>query len=281
MSAPSAALAERYAHWIGRRTVREDVVSPRLLAEFRATFGDALAEAPVPPGLFWCLAPEIVGAGDLGGDGHPRLGLFLPDLPFERRMWAGGEVAIHGSFAPGDTVTKTSVIESIAFKDGSTGPLCFVAVRHAYAVGDRVVVDERQDIVYRQAGTRRADPAARPADRPAAAFREVRTATTTELFRYSAMTFNGHRIHYDVAYATGVEGHRGLVVHGPLQATLMLNLAARAAGREPSRFAYRGLAPLCAGESFAVEADWRGDAEIAVAVLAEAGGPTMTGTAAF
>jgi 3-methylfumaryl-CoA hydratase len=279
MSAPSASLAERYADWIGRRTVREDVITPRLLAEFRATFGDALADAAVPPGVFWCLAPEIVGAGDLGGDGHPRLGLFLPDLPFERRMWAGGEVVLHGAFAPGDTVTKTSMVESIAFKDGSTGPLCFVAVRHSYAVGDRAIVAERQDIVYRQAGTRRPESAERPSDRPATAFREVRTATTTQLFRYSAMTFNGHRIHYDVAYATGVEGHRGLVVHGPLQATLMLNLATRAASREPARFSYRGLAPLYAGERFAVEADWTGDKEIAVAVLTDAGGPTMKGAA--
>ncbi len=281
MSEPSASLAERYAVWIGRRTVREDVVTARLLAEFRATFGDALAEAPVPPGVFWCLAPEIVGAGDLGGDGHPRLGLFLPDLPFERRMWAGGEVVLHGAFAPGDTVTKTSVIENITFKEGSTGPLCFVAVRHAYAVGDRLVVDERQDIVYRQAGTRRPESAQRPSDRPATAIREVRTATTTQLFRYSAMTFNGHRIHYDVAYATGVEGHRGLVVHGPLQATLMLNLATRAAGRHPVRFAYRGLAPLHAGESFAVEADWTEDGPMAVSVRPEVGGVSMAGTASF
>lgn len=279
MSEPSTSLAARSADWIGRRTVRQDVITVRMLAEFRATFGDTLADAAVPPGIFWCLAPEIVGAGDLGGDGHPRLGLFLPDLPFERRMWAGGEVATHGAFAPGDTVTKVSVVEGISFKDGSTGPLCFVAVRHTYAVGDRLVVVERQDIVYRRAGTRRPDTARRPSDRPAAAFREVMTATTTQLFRYSAMTFNGHRIHYDVAYATDVEGHRGLVVHGPLQATLMLNLAARAAGREPARFSYRGLAPLYAGETFAVEADWTGDTAIAIAVVTDAGGPTMTGTA--
>lgn len=281
MSDPQAALAERYAHWIGRRNVREDVITARLLDEFRATFGEALTEAAVPPGVFWCLAPEIAGAADLGGDGHPRLGLFLPDLPFERRMWAGGELVLHGAFAPGDTVTKASVIESITFKNGSTGPLCFVAVRNTYSVGERLVVDERQDIVYRQAGTRRPDRAARPADRPAAAFRDVLTATSTLLFRYSAMTFNGHRIHYDAAYATGVEGHLGLVVHGPLQATLMLNLAARAAGREPVRFSYRGLAPLYAGDAFAVEADWANDEEITVSVLSEAGGPTMTGTAAF
>jgi 3-methylfumaryl-CoA hydratase len=276
----TAALAERYADWIGRRTVREDTITPRLLAEFRATFGEALVGEPVPPGFFWCLAPEIVGAGDLGGDGHPRLGLFLPDLPFERRMWAGGELVLHGAFAPGDIVTKTSVIESIAFKTGSTGPLCFVAVRHAYAVGDRLVVDERQDIVYRQAGTRRAEASVAAEARPPAEFRDVVTATTTMLFRYSAITFNGHRIHYDVAYATGVEGHRGLVVHGPLQATLMLNLAARAAGRTPRRFAYRGLAPLHAGETFAVEADWAGE-DLAVAVRPEAGGVSMAGTASF
>ena len=281
MSEATVPLAERYADWIGRRSERRDTLTARLLDEFRSVFGDALAAGPVPPGVFWCLAPEIVAAGDLGGDGHPRLGLFLPDIPLGRRMWAGGEVVFHGTFAAGDTVTKTSVIESIAFKTGSTGPLCFVAVRHAYGVEGRLVVDERQDIVYRQAGSRRPDASARPADRAPAAFRDEATASTTMLFRYSAVTFNGHRIHYDEAYATGVEGHRGLVVHGPLQATRMLNLAARAAGRVPVRFTYRGLAPLHAGEPFAVEADWTGDDAMALAVRRRAGGETMTGSAFF
>lgn len=259
-----------FAHWIGRTTTRTDVVSARLREQFAATLGPFLGPGAVPPGLFWCLSPDVAAQHDLGLDGHPRRGLFLPDVPYERRMWAGGELAFDGEFAPGDTVEKTSTVESIAFKSGRSGRLCFVTVRHHHRVDGRIVIDERQDIVYRDAagpgpgaaapaqdpsasaGGRDPAEAALPPAVPEAERRPFET-TPTLLFRYSALTFNAHRIHYDAPYARAEEGYAGLVVHGPLLATLMLNLVAGRLGRLPARFAYRGLAPLICGTPAVVE----------------------------
>ena len=267
-----------FADWIGRTQVREDALSARLAAEFAATFSPNLAEVPgAPVGLFWTLAPDIEPAVNLGGDAHPRLGLHLPPLPFPRRMWAGGELTFEGAFAVGDVVTKTSTIESVALKTGATGPLAFVAVRHVYAVAGRLVLDERQDIVYRAPSGEAAKPTPADSAEPLAAF--TVEATPTLLFRYSAMTFNGHRIHYDFPYATGVEGYAGLVVHGPMQATLMLNAAATALKRAPKTFRYRGLSPLIAGRPFRVEALAGTDGAVATRVVSADGAVTMSGRA--
>ena len=241
--------------WIGRRTERQDIITPRMVAEFTATLKPHLAEAEVPPGLHWCLAPDIVPASDLGPDAHPRKGLTLPDIALPRRMWAGGELVLHGTFQTGDAVTKISTIENIAFKTGSTGKLCFVTVRHHYRARAGLIIDERQDIVYRDLPAAAAPPRPPETAPPfeASASRWQITPSPTLLFRYSALTFNGHRIHYDYPYATGVEGYRGLVVHGPLQATLMLNLVTQSLGRLPKRFSYRGLAPLICASPFTAE----------------------------
>lgn len=241
--------------WIGRTTLRPDTVSTRLIEAFKATLHPHLWPAPVPLGLFWCLAPETVAGDQLGGDGHPQLGLSLPDLGFERRMWAGGEIALHAPLRPGEAITKESRIADIAFKEGRTGSLCFVTVTHAYR-GERegeatVLVSERQDIVYRNAGA--GGPARPPAALETPLARITVTPTPTLLFRYSAITFNGHRIHYDAPYARDVEGYDDLVVHGPLQATLMLNLLAAHLEGSPARFAYRGVSPLTLGSPFFVE----------------------------
>ena len=267
-----------FESWVGRRREQRDTLTPRLAAEFAATFAPNLAPAPgAPIGLFWTLAPDIEPAVNLGQDSHPRLGLHLPPLPFTRRMWAGGELRFSGEFAVGDEVVKSSTIESIAFKTGATGPLAFVAVRHKYAVGGVEVLDERQDIVYRSPMGEVAKPTpATPVDLRAAFAVE---STPTLLFRYSAMTFNGHRIHYDRPYATDVEGYAGLVVHGPMQATLMLNAAAQAQGRPPRVFRYRGLSPLLCGEPFRVEAFGAAQGGLATRVVSAAGVVTMSGTA--
>ncbi len=271
------ATAEAFADWIGRRRVATDTVDQRLVERFRATLSPHLAERPVPAGIFWCLGPDVFPPPDLGRDGHPRTGLVLPPVPFARRMWAGGELRLDGDFSPGETVEKESVVEDIAFKTGGTGRLCFVAVRHRYRAGGRLVVDERQDIVYR-AGEAAGRP--KPAEAPAPAdARWTVAADPVLLFRYSALTFNGHRIHYDQPYATGVEGYAGLVVHGPLQATLMLNLAADRLGRLPARFAYRGAAPLVAGPAFSVEAVEAGEGAVSLRVVAADGTATMTAVA--
>jgi 3-methylfumaryl-CoA hydratase len=239
--------------WIGRATETEDIVTSRLVAEYRATFTSHLAETPAdeaPPGLHWCLAPEITPIEELGGDGHAAKGGFLPPVPLPRRMWAGGEIETHAPLRVGDSVTRRSSVEDVSFKEGRSGPLCFVAVRHAFSTERGLAVVERHDIVYRSADRPLAatpKPPAAETDRHADLTWRVDTSPVL-LFRYSAMTFNGHRIHYDQPYVTGVEGYAGLVVHGPIQATLGLNIVARLMGKVPGRFRFRSLAPLTAGQ---------------------------------
>lgn len=170
-------------------------------------------------------------------------------------MWAGGTLNHYAPFAPGETVTREITIKDVARKTGSTGALAFVKVRHLWSVEGAVRIDEIQNIVYRE------DPksTARPAqpehaeEWPDARSWEM-TPDSVLLFRYSALTFNGHRIHYDYPYATRIEGYKGLVVHGPLQAVWMLNLAADILGRPPGVFTYRGIAPLICGTPVRVEA---------------------------
>ena len=240
--------------WIGREDVAQDIVTPGLAERFVATFGDwVLSEGDaVPPGLHWCLAPPAVPEGGLGPDGHPKRGGFLPPVPFPNRMWAGGEVTFHAPIRVGDEVTRTSRIESLKTKEGRSGPLVFVSVRHVLRVGTTRVIEERQDIVYR--------PDAR-SDTPKGAGGEGApgqddfVAGPVTLFRYSAMSFNGHRIHYDHPYVTETEGYAGLVVHGPIQATLLINAAARDLGTEGLSLAYRGLAPLIAGQPVQIHKD--------------------------
>jgi len=243
-----------YSEWIGWGYDRSEPVSDRLVAQFRATLAGYLAEAEVPHGLHWCLAPDAVEPARLGRDSHPRPGIFLPELPLPRRMWAGGELHLHAPFAPGDLVTRHTEIADVAFKQGRSGRLGFVTQRHVYATGGDARITERQDIVYREdpgpGETRAPEPAE---DWPGASGWQV-TPDPTLLFRFSALTFNGHRIHYDLPYATEVEGYEGLVVHGPLQAVWMLNLAVHASNRPVRRFAYRGLSPLICGAPVSIEA---------------------------
>jgi 3-methylfumaryl-CoA hydratase len=250
---------EKLRNWIGRTETARDTITPRLVREFRATLGNNALERTdmAPPAIHWCLAPAALPPEKLGRDGHPEKGGFLPPVPLPRRMWAGGRIAFHQPLLEGDEVTRTSRIADIAAKSGRTGNLVFVTVEHEFATKRGLTVSEEQDIVYRE------DQAVSVAQPQAAettgAHQVVVEATTTLLFRYSALTFNGHRIHYDVDYAREVENYAGLVVHGPLQATLMLHLAAKLNGGDcPARFSYRGMAPLFAGTPFSVNADTTG-----------------------
>ena len=247
--------------WIGRTADATDVITPRLADEFVATFAPQIAASPpeAPLGIHWCLSPAIAPTEALGEDGHPARGGFLPPVPLPRRMWAGGEVEILGELRIGDQVTRRSTIEDVALKSGRSGQLCFVAVRHEYSTGRGVAIRERHDIVYREAATAGSQAVPRPAAPLTADLSWTVPTGPVLLFRYSAITFNGHRIHYDLAYVTGVEGYEGLVVHGPIQATLLLNMAARLAGAPPRRFSYRGQAPLIAGPPFKVAGASNGD----------------------
>jgi 3-methylfumaryl-CoA hydratase len=244
--------------WIGKSIEEVDVITPRLLAEYRVTFDQFLAKIPgleVPLGFHWCLSPFLAPNHELGPDGHPVKGGFLPPVPLPRRMWAGGTVEYHGGLRADDQVRRRSSIAGIELKQGRSGELCFVGVKHDYLTERGLALSELQTIVYREAptqGQRESVPA-----KPQISSDSLESSWTvdpspTMLFRYSALTFNGHRIHYDHPYATVQEGYDGLVVHGPMQATLMLNLAAASRRAIPRRFIYRGLAPLIAGRPFRV-----------------------------
>ena len=190
-------------------------------------------------------------------------------------MWAGGWLEFYGQFAIGDEVQKTSRIDDITFKSGRSGNLCFVAIMHEFSVAERLILRERHDVVYREIVTP-ASPQPAPANEPAPAHRWHVDANPVMLFRYSALTFNGHRIHYDLPYSTEIEGHGGLLVHGPLQATLMLNLACQINGKQPQRMTYRGVSPLVCGEPIMVDADTADTGGLACCVRAANGIVTMT-----
>lgn len=248
-----------FAEWIGRTGESEDVVTERLVRSFEAIFTPnlaAVAEGEAPLGIHWCLSPAIAPMDQLGPDGHPAKNLALPPVPQPRRMWAGGSIEAFDALRIGDTVRRISTIADIARKEGRSGELWFVAVDHLYETERGPAIRERHDIVYREAAAKGGSQslAKAPAPHPAApASRSWTVATpSTLLFRYSAITFNGHRIHYDLPYATEEEGYQGLVVHGPIQATLLYNLAATALGGVPQGFRYRGVAPAIAGRDITV-----------------------------
>jgi 3-methylfumaryl-CoA hydratase len=220
---------------------------------------------------------------ELGPDGHPSRGGFLPPVPLPRRMWAGGELEFVDTLRVGDEATRTSRIADVTMKTGSTGVLCFVSVDHLITTSRGTAIRERQDIVYRDvpAGAQ-APAAAKPAaPPPSAQHRESHMADPVLLFRYSALTFNGHRIHYDRDYVTKVEGYPGLIFHGPMQAAFLVEFAARLhGGAPPKKFSYRGVQPLFEGSEFSINANETGDG-MELWTANSAGQPTMKATATW
>ncbi|MGH1331750.1 MAG: FAS1-like dehydratase domain-containing protein [Paracoccaceae bacterium] len=241
--------------WIGPEWRTEEQITPRQISEFRATLGALHCAGDELPGLQWCLCPEILEPGQLGRDGHPKKGLVLPDLGLARRMWAGGQINWRGGIASGESISRTTSVRDVSFKEGRSGRLGFVTLAHRYSCAEELRIEEIQNIVYREDPAYGATPIQPPQAEawPEAESRPAQTSPTL-LFRYSAMTFNGHRIHYDHPYATRVEGYAGLVVHGPLQATWMQHLARDMLGRVPAEFAYRGLSPLICDRPAMIEA---------------------------
>ncbi|QRG06967.1 MaoC family dehydratase N-terminal domain-containing protein [Xanthobacter dioxanivorans] len=260
--------------WIGREDTAAELVTAELVRRFCATFdedpGAPLPSQAVPRLLHWCLAQPAAPSHALGPDGHPARGGFLPPVPLPRRMWASGRLAFHGEIRVGDTMRRISRIESVEAKAGRTGALCFVTVRHEIDVDGRPTLSETQHIVYRglDAG---GPPAGAPEPAAEGAFRRAVDPSPPLLFRYSALTFNGHRIHYDDPYVTQVEGYPGLVVHGPLQATLLYRFATEIRGAPPVRFSFRGLSPAFANVPLFLNAEE--DAGKLTLWTARAGGP--------
>lgn len=240
-----------FSDWIGRSVTRVDTLTQRLFDKYRATMLPFLfedGERTAPPGLHFGLAPPTPEADETGPDGAELKGLFLPPIPQARRMWAGGSITTLRPLRHGAMVIRTSTITDIRSRQGSSGNLCLVSIDHDIADGNGTAIRERQDLVFR-------DPPEGPPpplgpDQAITADWQVE-ATPLLLFRFSAFTFNGHRIHYDLGHAAA-EGYPGLLVHGPLQAALMLNLAAEKLGYVPHRFDYRCLAPLYGGGRFGV-----------------------------
>lgn len=241
--------------WIGRTEESVDEISPRLAASFAAVLDENidLSEGDEAPACVqWCLSPPIAPMSGLGPDGHPARGGFLPPVPFPRRMWAGGLLEFSGDFRVGDRVVCTSRIADVSLKEGRSGRLIFVAVDHEYHTPRGLALKERHDIVYRELDTKPASaPAPQPQPEPEQSL--AIDATPVLLMRYSAVTFNGHRIHYDRDYCIREENYPGLIVHGPLQATYLLRLARQMnGGQMPARFAFRGLSPLFDGAAFTI-----------------------------
>lgn len=247
----------RLRDWIGRTDVATDQVQPGPLRALGATLDrddapDRVGEA-IPPCWHWLYFLPVGRQSELGADGHPQRGGFLPPVPLPRRMWAGSQIEFMNPLAVGQTIVRHSRIEEVRLKEGRSGPLVFVQVVHEILADGVAAIEERHDIVYRnlpQPGERA--PAGVPAPTDAAWRRRI-VPDDVLLFRYSALTFNGHRIHYDRRYATTVEGYPGLVVHGPLMATLLLDLLHRhLPAARVRRFEFRALRPVFDDAAFDV-----------------------------
>ena len=272
-----------WAEWMGKSETRSDVITQGLVQRFCATIDRPVTDE-IPQGLHWCLCLPDASTAELGEDGHPAKGGFLPPIPLPRRMWASSSVSFESPLQLGDAVSRVSSIASIEEKSGRSGELVFVAIDHETRVGDRVAIRERQNLVYRE-----------PADAPAPAnpasnevpelegwvWQQKIIPSETTLFRYSALTFNSHRIHYDRPYAMEEEGYPGLVVQGPLMATLLLNLTASQLGANKlTSFSFRGQSPAFANEAIYLVGK-RDGASITLAVIGNDGKEIMAAQAAI
>lgn len=235
-------------HWVGRSETREDVATATPVRALAATLDapDRIEPQPgaaIPPLWLWLYFLPDTPMSGVGPDGHPRRGGFLPPIELPRRMWAGSRCVFHDAARIGEPITRQSTIRSVTPKDGKAGPMVFVTVDHAVSAAGRPVMSESQDIVYLPLPERFSPPPAQAL--PACDWSMAAAVDPVLLFRFSALTFNGHRIHYDRPYAMETEKYPGLVVHGPLQALWLYEAGrATAPGRMPARFSFRGLRPL-------------------------------------
>lgn len=256
-----------YQAWIGKSEATGDVVTPTAVAALAATLDrsfDAAVGAELPPLWHWAFFPPTVPTAELGSDGHPRRGGFLPPVELPRRMWAGSRVRFLQPLRVGEQIKRVSTIERVTSKQGRSGRFVLVSVRHEVFGSEGPALVEEQDLAYREAAGPNA-PAAQPQPAPAdSAWSHEVDPSPVLLFRYSALTFNSHRIHYDRPYATEVEGYPGLVVHGPLTATLLLEALQRERpGVRVRSLAFRAIRPLYDGAPFFLEGKLAADGQSA------------------
>jgi 3-methylfumaryl-CoA hydratase len=276
-----------FAAWVGREETRSGIAVAGYADALAATFdrddppfkdGD-----PVPPGWHWIFFPEAVRMSEVAADGHEKPGRFLPILPLKRRMWAANRMRFMRPLRIGEKVTRTARIAAIAPKEGGTGPLIFVTVTFTISGEAGIATEEEQTYVFRgPADPTKPEPA--PRKPPAgAAWRRTVTPDAVLLFRFSALTLNSHRIHYDHPYVTRDEGYPGLLVHGPLTQALLVDLLRRE--RPEARiesFAVRAVSPLYAGDRVTFEGMPGADGRSAsLWAVAPHGGLAMTAEAAF
>ncbi|MFT4889080.1 MAG: 3-methylfumaryl-CoA hydratase [Pseudohongiellaceae bacterium] len=251
------ALNDEYKQWIGRTESKVDLITSKGPNSLAATLdreklecnrGDAL-----PPLWHWIFFLEMTPHRALSSDGHPRKGGFLPPIELPRRMWAGSRLTFHKPLQIGDEASKTSTIKSIQFKEGRSGSLAFVRVNHEISGSAGLSISEEQDIVYRDNPPL---PVGKPQATPAPAQHDYALSVNADpvlLFCYSALTLNSHRIHYDRDYATQIEGYPGLIVHGPLLATYLLELVARQyPAKEVHSFEFKAVSPVFDGADFTI-----------------------------
>jgi 3-methylfumaryl-CoA hydratase len=254
--------------WINRQESLTDTATLVPVAALTATLDrDDPAPKPgdtLPPLWHWLYHLPLARQSQIGPDGHPKRGGFLPPVPLPRRMWAGGRLTFHKPILLGQDITRTSTIVDVTEKSGRSGSLVFVLVRHEITGPDGLALTEEHDIVYRDPPGPN-DPAPAPKAAPAdAAFSRGITPDDVLLFRYSALTFNGHRIHYDRRYVTTEEGYPGLIVHGPLIATLLTDLYRRNDPRPMKSFKFRAVSPLFDIAPFSVHGKQGPDGKVAL-----------------
>ncbi len=234
--------------WVGRKEEIQDCVYPTPARALALTLNDrnfAGREGdPLPELWHWLYFLPLVARAEIGPDGHPKRGGFLPPVALERRMWASGQLTFHQDLRIGEVITKTSEILKVAEKEGKAGGMVFVTVRHTIGSASGIAIEEQQDIVYLPMPKQFVPAAPNPVPEDLE-WQEAYPVDPVLLFRFSALTFNAHRIHYDINYASEVEKYPGLVVHGPLQAVLLLESAKRNnPDRRPASYRFRALRPL-------------------------------------
>lgn len=249
--------------WHPEPVESRDVIGEGPVTALAGLFDQEPPSDELPVLWHWLFHLERVPQNALGPDGHPREGHFLPPIPDRRRMFAGARYREHAPIRLGDEIIRRSTLTSVQAKTGRTGELLFTTVRHEFFRDGMLLAEEEQDIVYRSGD-------AKPSDDPVVipspgGLTQVSpdelhlTADPVMLFRFSALTYNAHRIHYDFAYATGVEGHRGLVVHGPLLAILLAELPRRS-GRRLTELEFRAKHPVFAGQQVSIKSTQSGTA---------------------
>ncbi len=270
--------------WIGTTETAEERIAAFPSNALAATLdrGDApyVEGSALPPLWHWMHFLAAAPQAHIGPDGHPSRGGFLPPVPLPRRMWAGSRLRFKGPILIGDIARKVSTVKDVTYKSGRSGDLVFVTVQHEYFSGYTCLLEEEHDIVYRAAPAPADETPQPPAAPETSAFGRVVIPDPVLLFRYSALTFNGHRIHYDQPYAAGVEGYPGLIVHGPLIATLLIDLLRREMpDAAVAVFRFRTLSPLFDTADFSIHGQPEGDGVVRLWARRADGGLAMDATA--